>query len=72
MPSMTITTTAGQATRMQDAIQRETGAAQAPDATAVKNFWVHQMRVFVQESERRAAVKAAEVAAATPTAFDPT
>ena len=71
MPSMTITTTAGQAQRMQDAIQRETSAAQAPNATQVKAFWVHQMRVFVQESERKAAKKSAE-ASITDAAFDPT
>ena len=71
MPSMTITTTAGQAQRMQDAVQRETSAAQAPSAAAVKDFWIHQMRVFVQDSERKAAKKAAE-AALTDAAFDPT
>ena len=56
---------------MQDAIQRETSAAQAPNATQVKDFWIHQMRVFVQESERKAAKKTAE-AAITDAAFDPT
>ena len=69
MPSMTITTTAPLAQRMQDAVQRETGAAQSPNAEAVRQFWMHQMRVFVQESERRAALKAADQPAA---AFDPT
>ena len=71
MPSMTITTTAGQAQRMQDAVQRETNAAQAPSAAQVKDFWINQMLVFVQDSERRAAKKAAD-AAITDTAFDPT
>lgn len=71
MPSMTITTTAGQAQRMQDAVQQETNSAQAPSAAQVKDFWINQMRVFVHDSERKAAKKAAETSI-TDTAFDPT
>ena len=71
MPTLTITTTAAQAQRMQDAIQRETGASQSPNATAVKDFWIHQMRVFVQSSERRAAQRSYEVSL-SDSAFDPT
>ena len=71
MAAMTITLTAGQAGRMQDAVQRETNAPHAPNAEAVRQFWILQMRVFVQDSERKAAKKAAE-AALTDAAFDPT
>lgn len=70
MPSMTITTTAGQAQRMQDAVQRATGASQSPSAETVRQFWIHQMRVFVQDQEKAAAVAATQ--ATPPTAFDPT
>ena len=76
MPTMTITTTAGQAARLAEALGRlhglKDGSGQPRDATAqeIKDFTIQGFRNAVHAYERQKNTATA-CAAITDTAFDP-
>ena len=71
MPTLSITTTAGEANRMQTALGKAQSLGRDASAAEVKAFWITQMKQFVLEQERIAAKKAYE-ASLTDSPFEPT
>ena len=71
MPNVTFTYTAGEIARMNAALGREQSLGRDATNAETKAFWITQQKIFVLDSERKAAKKAAE-AGITDTAFDPT
>ena len=69
MATDTYTLTAGQVTRMRDAVGVAMGLPGAATVQQAHDFWVLQMKEFVKSQERRVNEKAA-IAAVTDTAFD--
>lgn len=65
---MTITTTAGQASRMAAAVGVAMRLGRDATAQEVKDYWIGEMRRHVLGIER----DAAQAALAAPAAFDPT
>ena len=71
MPTLSITTTTSEATRMQVALGKAQSLGRNATAAEVKAFWITQMKLFVLGVERREAKESYE-ANLTDTAFDPT
>ena len=69
MPSMTITTTAGQGTRLAEAVGKRVNADGSPASAAqIKDFVIDQLRILVTQYED----KRDKAAVAAPASFDPT